>query len=183
MWRERTSGLRALRVSAWVLVGAAALCWLAPRTALAYAHGGRSKSEVAAKLAWLSDELKLNPSQRKKMRPHINSLQHKLLSIEGNPKLSPEQKQIKSKIAAEGALANMRTILNPQQKAKLDSIKEEAYTKLAAEKAAQAQQAPPAQQQAPAEAPSSWRCLAGRSRRQRPIANRARCGPFVRSAP
>jgi Spy/CpxP family protein refolding chaperone len=138
MWRDRTLGLRALLVSAWVLVGATALWWLASQTAPAYAQGGGSaKSQVAARLAWLSDELQLNPSQKQKIKPFLSNLQHQLLSIQGNPHLSPDQKKTKSLVAAQGAFSNIRTVLNPQQKTKFDSMKEEALNRLAAQKAAQ----------------------------------------------
>jgi len=125
-------------VSAWVLVGAATLWWLPSQTAPAYAQGGSTKSQVAARLAWLSDELQLNPSQKQKIQPFLGNLQHQLMSIQGNPNLSPDQKRTKSLVAAQGAFSNIRTVLNPQQKTKFDSMKEQAINRLAAQKAAQA---------------------------------------------
>jgi hypothetical protein len=139
MERNQKLGRRAWLVPASVLFGALALLTLPRLSAQAQAPAPAAGmgTSVHDKLVWVGQQLNLRPDQKKKIQPFLTRCAAQVKAIKEDPNLSPEQKKAKSLVAAQSAGGNIRTILDPQQKAKLDEIKEQFYLKMMAQRSGQ----------------------------------------------
>jgi Spy/CpxP family protein refolding chaperone len=119
-----------------VVLGPLALLSLPSAPAHAQGSPPPSGKEMAEKLAWLGQQLNLTEAQKTKIRPFLKTMASQVTAIKGNPNLSPEQKKAQSIVAGQAAMSNIRTVLTPAQKTKLDAIKAEAMTKMLHQKSA-----------------------------------------------
>ena len=145
MWRHRNSVL-----GGWLTAGIllAPLTYFALQAAPANAQGkGQAMQE---KLAWLGQELQLSDKQKKKVRPMLQEMQTQLMAVKGNPNLSPEQRKAKALPIVQNTMSSIRTkVLNKEQRAKYDAMKEQAIQRMMATRGGGAAPAPGAGHPAP----------------------------------
>ena len=128
MWRHRNSVLGGWLTAAILL---APLTFFALQAAPANAQG--KGQAMAEKMAWLGQELQLSDKQKKKVRPMLQDMQTQLMAVKGNPNLSPEQRKAKALPIVQNTMSTIRTkVLNKEQRAKYDAMKEQAIQKMLA---------------------------------------------------
>ena len=93
---------------------------------------------AAEKMAWLGQELQLSDKQKKKVRPMLQDMQTQIMAVKGNPNLTPEQKKAKALPIVQNTMSTIRTkVLNKEQRAKYDAMKEQAIQKMLATRGGQ----------------------------------------------